>query len=99
VKKLLEAGVPVAFTTFGGNLSDYLANVRKLIASGIDKQAALKCMTSGAAGILGVSDKIGSIEAGKQANLVLMSGDLADATSKVESIIVEGKAVKMEAGK
>jgi imidazolonepropionase-like amidohydrolase len=101
VKKLLEAGVPVAFTSFGGNLGDYLKNVRKLVASGIDKETALKCMTSGAATILGVSDKVGSIEVGKQANLVLMSGDLADDKSEVQSVFVEGKKVdvKKEAGK
>ncbi|HVT12450.1 MAG TPA: amidohydrolase family protein [Fimbriimonadaceae bacterium] len=101
VSKLIAAGIPVAFSSTGASLGDFLKNVRKLIAAGVSRQDALKCLTSGAATILGVADKIGTIEAGKQANLVLMTGDFADANSEVDTVFVEGKLIKVkkEAGK
>lgn len=98
VKKLLEAGIPVAFSTTGTNLSDYLKNVRKVIATGVDRESALKCMTSSAASILGIGDKVGTIEAGKAANLVLMNADFTDANSVVESVLVEGKRTDLKKG-
>ena len=55
-------------------------------------------MTVDAASILGFSDQLGTITMGKQANLVLMSGDFADGSSKVERVWIAGTSVK-EAGK
>lgn len=98
IKRLIDAGVPVAFSSFGGNLSDFLKNVRKVIATGVPRDTALKCMTSGAATILGVGDRVGTIEVGKQANLVLMSSDFADEKSEVQSVFVEGKKIDIKKG-
>jgi len=98
IKKLIEAGVPVAFSSFGGNLGDFLKNVRKVIATGVPRDTALKCLTSGGASILGISDKVGTIEVGKQANLVLMSADFADEKSEVQSVFVEGKKIDIKKG-
>lgn len=98
---LAKSGVRFAFSA-GSSPSQYLDNVRSLIKGGLDKDAALKAMTVSPAGILGLGDQLGTIEMGKQANLVLMSGDFADATSKVERVWITGKAVlepKKEAGK
>jgi imidazolonepropionase-like amidohydrolase len=98
---LAKNGVQFAFSS-GGNPSLYLDNIRKLLNFGIDKDTALKAMTLNAAEILGVKDQVGSIEVGKQANLVLMSDEFTNASSKVTHVWITGKVVlepKKEAGK
>ena len=47
---------------------------------------------------VGVGDKVGTIDVGRQANLVLMSGDFADDKSVVETVFVEGKRVDVKKG-
>lgn len=89
---LSKSGVKFALSA-GASPGGFLENVRGLIKFGLDKDTALKAMTSGAADILGLRDQLGTIEMGQQANLVLMSGDFADKTSKVERVWITGKAV------
>lgn len=89
-KKLDAAGIPYAFCAGMTGLSDYLKNVRRVIGTGLPRDAALRALTSGAAHLLGVDDRVGTIEVGKLANLVIMTGDFADAKSEVQSVVVEG---------
>ncbi len=96
-KVLSEAGIPLAFTQ-GLGFGDYLPGVRKLITQGLSRDAALKAMTSGAAAILGVSDKVGSIQVGKLANLVIMNADFADEKSVIQTVIIEGKKIDVKKG-
>ena len=96
-KALVDAGIPIAFSV-GSGFGDYLSGVRKLVAQGLPKEAALKAMTSGAATILGVSDKVGTIAAGKLANLVILNGDFIDSKSAVQTVFVEGKRIDVKKG-
>jgi imidazolonepropionase-like amidohydrolase len=59
---------------------------------------ALKALTSQSAAILGIADKVGVIEPGKQANFVLFNGDFADEKSEVQSVFVEGKMIAVKKG-
>jgi hypothetical protein len=59
--------------------------------NGLSKDAALKAMTLGAAEILGVSDRLGSIETGKIANLVVTRGDVLGKDKAVTHVFVDGK--------
>ncbi len=86
-KALNAAGIPLAFRSGSGG---YLTGVRKLVAAGLPRDAALKAMTGGAASIFGVGGQLGSITVGKTANLVLMTGDFADDKSTVTATLVEG---------
>lgn len=98
-KSLTDAGIPIAFgavSTFGGG--GYLPNVRKLIGAGLPRAAALTAMTKGAAEILGVSDRLGTVEAGKLANLVVMSGDFASDKSEIRTVLVEGAKFDVKKG-
>lgn len=97
---LEKEGVDFAFSS-GTQPSQYLKNVRNLIKQGLSTEAALKAMTVTPAKIFGVTDKIGTIEAGKLANLVLMSGPFESESSVVESLWISGKSVLQakEAGK
>lgn len=96
-----KSGVRFAFSS-GSSITAYLENIRKFVKFGLDKDVALQAMTANAADILGVRDQMGTIEPGKQANLVLMSGEFSQDSSKVERVWVTGKPVlepKKEAGK
>ena len=89
--ELQRAGVAFAFTS--GGLSDpsqILANARKAVAQGLSKDAAIQAFTMSPARIMGVEDRLGSIEVGKIANLVVASGDLLEAGTKVETVFVDG---------
>jgi amidohydrolase family protein len=89
---LNKAGVKMAFASEGiASPKDILRNVSKSITAGLPADAALRALTLAAAEILGVSDRLGSIEPGKIANLVVTDGDIfADAT-KVKWVFVDGK--------
>jgi imidazolonepropionase-like amidohydrolase len=54
-------------------------------------------MTIGAAAIAGVGDRLGSIEPGKAANLVVTDGNLLDEKTKITRVFVDGRLVALEA--
>jgi len=90
-KTLAAAGVPFAFSSEGDTVSDFLPNVRKAIEQGLAKDVALRALTIGAAEILGLQSQLGTIEVGKRANLVVMTGDFAATTSTVKMTFVDGR--------
>ncbi len=89
-KKLSEAGIELAFTT-SGMLEGYLPGLRKLVTNGLPREAALKGLSYVPSRLFGVSDKLGTIEAGKLANIVLMNGDFLDAKAVVKIVFTEGE--------
>ncbi|MGO8813054.1 MAG: amidohydrolase family protein [Terriglobia bacterium] len=73
---LRKAGVKFAFYLEGaGSPKDALKDVRKAIDAGTAPDAALRAFTLSPAEILGVGDRLSSIEPGKIANLVVADGD------------------------
>ena len=100
---LAEAGATFAFTTGEDKPSELLGRVRDLIEEGLPREVALAAMTSTPAGLLGLAESAGSIEAGRVASLVLWTGDpLTSKKAKVAHLFVEGypwkPAPKGEAG-
>ncbi len=69
------------------------AHVGQAIASGIDAETALLAVTLNAARALGVDDQLGSVEAGKRADLVCFRGHPTDSSAKVALVVVAGKVV------
>ena len=64
---------------------------------GISKEEALTAITLNAARILGVDDKTGSIEVGKDANIIVCTGDILDMkSSTVEMAFIQGRKVSLE---
>ncbi len=63
------------------------------IRGGLPEEAALRAVTINAARILGVSDRIGSIEPGKDADLIICNGDLFDYRTFIEWAVVNGRTV------
>jgi imidazolonepropionase-like amidohydrolase len=91
--RLHEAGVNVALATFarGGRSVALEGVVAK--AHGLPREAALAAMTSKAAAILGVSDRLGTLETGKDADLVLWKGEPVSTWAETQRVIVDGETV------
>ncbi len=60
---------------------------------GLSRQGAYEILTINGAKILGLEDRIGSLEKGKDADILLLNGDPLDARTKVEQVFIEGKKV------
>ena len=90
--RLSKAGVKFAFQSGGlTTVGDYFSNAGKAVESGLDKDSAVRAMTIGAAEILGIADRTGSIEPGKIANLAVVRGDLFTKDRFVTHVFVDGK--------
>jgi hypothetical protein len=88
---LTSAGVPFAFYSDGiEKPRDVLKAVKRAIDAGLAPEAAVRAMTLSAAQIYGVSDRLGTIEKGKIANLVVTRGSLFEDTTTVEYVFVDG---------
>jgi imidazolonepropionase-like amidohydrolase len=95
--KLQQAGVRFCISS-----GDSGAHVRNLpyyagmaAAFGLSKTDALKAVTLYPAQIMNVSDRMGSIEVGKMANLVVTNGDLLEARTSVRHLFIDGREVKL----
>jgi imidazolonepropionase-like amidohydrolase len=92
---LRKAGVPFALYTDGLDQPKELQRaVKKAIDAGLARQDAIRALTLSPAEIYGVADRLGSIEVGKIANLVVTKGDLFDDHTQIEMIFVDGKQYK-----
>jgi len=90
--KLKAAGVRFAFQSGGAiNPADFFANAISATENGLSKDDAIRAMTLSAAEILGVADRLGSIETGKIANLVVVKGDLFSKEKVVSDVFIDGK--------
>lgn len=90
--ELARAGVKFAFYSDGmTNPRDVLKNSKRAIDAGLDPGRALRALTLEAAEILGLADRLGSIEAGKIANLTVADGDLFDEKTKIKWVFVDGR--------
>ncbi len=63
------------------------------VKSGLPEEEALKSITITPAEILGLGDRIGSIEKGKDADLRVVDGDPLDARSRVKMVLINGEVV------
>ena len=72
-------------------------NAGTAAAYGLSKEQALSAITLNAAKILGIDEKTGSIEKGKDGNVVISEGDILDMrTSKIAVVMIQGKLVSMD---
>jgi len=63
------------------------------VSNGMDKNAALRAITLTPAEMFGVADRIGSLQVGKDADIVILSGHPLDTPACVEMVMIEGKVV------
>jgi imidazolonepropionase-like amidohydrolase len=96
--RLATAGVKIAFES--GNITtwtEFSANVQRAVENGLAADQALKALTWNAADIFGASDRLGSIETGKIANLTITRGDLLDRNGRVTQLFIDGRPVAVRA--
>jgi imidazolonepropionase-like amidohydrolase len=96
-QKLIEAGIPVAFQS---GYESYVPKTRVVLFEaaiavqyGLAFSNALDAVTIDAARLLGVADRIGSIEIGKDGDLALFDGDPFEYTSHVIGTVIDGSLV------
>jgi imidazolonepropionase-like amidohydrolase len=94
--QLYKRGVKIAFASFDAH------NVRNLpyqagyaVAFGLPYDEALKAITLNPAEIWGLADKLGSLDVGKTANVVVANGDPLDMKTDVKQVYIEGNAIPM----
>ena len=95
--ELVKAGVKLAFAV------PSVTNARQLpyhaaqsVAWGLERDEAIKALTINAAEILGVADRIGSIEAGRIANLIVAKGDPLEVRTAITHIVIAGRDVPLD---
>lgn len=89
---LAKAGVPIALTSFGMDRpADFREHVIQAVEAGLPADDALRALTVTPARLLGLERALGTVEAGKLANLVLVEGDLFSRDGKIRHVFVEGR--------
>ncbi len=98
--ELHKAGIKFAFTSSGlSKEADIPKNIALAVKHGLPAEEAVKAMTLYPAQIFGVSEQVGSIEAGKIANLVVTTGPLFEEKTKVRYVFVDGHKTVVKAKK
>ena len=64
-------------------------------AHGLSEEAAVRAITINPAKILGIDNQVGSLEEGKAANLIICSKSLIQTSSKIETVIINGKVITL----
>jgi imidazolonepropionase-like amidohydrolase len=91
-----RAGIPFAFYSDGlDQTRDLQKAVRKAMDAGLSRPDAVKALTLSPAEIYGVADRVGSIEKGKIANLVVTRGELFEDSTRVEMVFIDGRRYLM----
>ncbi|MGI9013205.1 MAG: amidohydrolase family protein [Phycisphaerales bacterium] len=92
MRQLLDAGITTALSAQDLREEDGLARqAMYAMRAGLTREEALRAVTLTPAEMLGIDDQLGSIETGKQADLILWSGEPFDATSQPLTVFVNGK--------
>ncbi len=97
---LLKAGIPLALQS---GFESYVPKTRVVLfeagaaaSNGLSFEQALAAVTISAARILGIDGRVGSLQAGKDADLALFDGDPFEFTSHVTTVIIDGQVVSQE---
>jgi imidazolonepropionase-like amidohydrolase len=95
--KLQQAGIAFAIATgdAGAENRDLPYHAGLAGAYGLSKDEALRSVTLYPAQILGVADRLGSLEVGKMANVVVADGDLLDPRTNVKHVFINGRLIPM----
>lgn len=99
-KELYDAGIPMAFQS---GFEGYVPKTRVVLfeaavatANGLDRADALSALTVDAARLLEIDDQVGSLEPGKDADVVLFDGDPFEYTTRTCTVIINGELASDE---
>ena len=91
-----KAGLVFGFSTMSAKAKDIHANLRRMIEAGLTEDQALAALTTSPAQLLGLSDRMGSIDVGKIANIVISDKPYFSEKVKVRYVFVDGTLSKYE---
>jgi imidazolonepropionase-like amidohydrolase len=95
---LFRAGVAFGFASAGlKDPKDLVGNARIAVQNGLPVDAAIRALTQDAATMAGLGSRLGSIERGKRANLVVTDGDLLGEKTRVKHVFIAGRLIPTDA--
>lgn len=95
--RLRDAGAELAVTSFGlGTPKELHARMAKAIEAGLSAEQALAAVTTVPARLLGLDDRLGTVAAGKIANLVVAEGDLFTEETKLREVWIDGRRFELK---
>jgi imidazolonepropionase-like amidohydrolase len=96
-KTLNDAGIPFAIQSQDAhNARNLPYNAAACAAFGLPKEVALRSVTLAPAQIFGVADKVGSLETGKLANIIVTDGDPLEIVTHVKHLFIGGEEITLE---
>ncbi|MBN2246327.1 MAG: amidohydrolase family protein, partial [Candidatus Aminicenantes bacterium] len=94
---LAQKGVKIVLKSEGslgmGNIRELPLIAALAVKGGLDRETALRAITLTAAEVLGVDDRIGSLEKGKEGNIVISDGDPLHYKTRIKRVLIQGKTV------
>jgi imidazolonepropionase-like amidohydrolase len=94
--ELFAAGIPFAFSSFGTSFSRRLPQYAGAsVAYGLPHDEALKAVMLNAAQIFGLSDQLGTLEAGKLGNVIVTNGDPLEIQTQVKYLFIKGQLTSL----
>ena len=97
--ELSRAGAKIVFIPRNDTLADlrdWLPDVGEIVGAGLDRDVALRAVTSEPAALMGLESRIGSLEKGKDADIVFLSGDPFQRSTRVQAVMIGGRFVHGE---
>jgi imidazolonepropionase-like amidohydrolase len=96
--ELEKAGLLFAFSSDGvREPRDFVRNAARAVKEGLSADAAVRALTINAARIAGADARLGSLEQGKIANVIVTEGDLFEDRTRVRHVFVDGRLVDVDA--
>jgi imidazolonepropionase-like amidohydrolase len=96
---LHQAGLRFGFATMGTKPDEVHKNLRTMIQHGLPEDVALAALTTTPAALLGLEDRLGTVEVGKIANLVVTTGPYFEEKSQIRYVFVDGHLFTYEVKK
>jgi hypothetical protein len=94
--KMEEAGVPFGFSARGSSASKVKDNVMTYIENGLSEEAALAALTTNPAKAFGIDQMVGTLEAGKMANIMVSTAPYFTKDSQIKMMFVDGDKYEYE---
>jgi hypothetical protein len=91
-----KAGVTFGFSTLSAKTSDIRANMRRIVKAGLTEDQALAALTTNGAQLLGLSDRLGTVDNGKIANVVISDKPYFNEKANVRYVFVDGMLYKYD---
>jgi imidazolonepropionase-like amidohydrolase len=97
-RALQEAGVPFAFTTDGmEDLSEFMSNAARTVKDGgLSPDALMAALTINAARLVGADNRLGTLQRGRIANLVVTEGTWPDEGTRIRHVFIDGVPVEID---